>query len=278
MDTRQIKISCEFVQLTEAATPIVMQIRPRQESPVALLEEVWTTDPDVATHAYSDLYGNPCLRLTLPPGRSIFSYRAIAEVPDAAEDVDTSAPQLSADQLPDEALIYTLPSRFCLPEMLTIEAMDRFGASPPGYQRVQEILDYVWEHVQFQYGSTTSTTTAHEVNISGFGVCRDFAHLAITFCRALDIPARYVFGYLPEIDMVPVADPMDFAAWIEVWLGDRWWTFDPRNNEQRKGRILIGRGRDASDVAMVTAFGSPILESMTVDAREVTTQLPDPPR
>jgi transglutaminase-like putative cysteine protease len=128
----------------------------------------------------------------------------------------------------------------------------------------------VWQHVKFQYGSSTSLTTAHDVNMSGFGVCRDFAHLAISFCRALDIPARYVFGYLPEIDMDPVANPMDFAAWIEVWLGDRWWTFDPRNNEQRKGRILIGRGRDASDVAMVTAFGMPILESMTVDAREIS--------
>ncbi len=269
MDTRRVRVSCEFVQLAEVRTPIIMQIRPLQEPPVTLLEEGWTTDPQVDTHGYTDLYGNPCLRLTLPVGRSTFRYSAIAEVPDAVEHVNMSAPQLPADQLPDNVLIYTLPSRFCLPEMLADEAMDRFGASTPGYERVQQILDHVWDHVTFQYGSSNSLTTAHDVNISGFGVCRDFAHLAISFCRALDIPARYVFGYLPELDMVPVADPMDFAAWIEVWLGDRWWTFDPRNNEQRKGRILIGRGRDASDVAMVTAFGMPVLESMTVDAREV---------
>lgn len=265
-----MRVSCEFVQRTAADTPIVMQIRPLREPPIVLVEEDWTTSPQVPTHAYSDLYGNPCLRLTLHAGLSTFSYSAIAEVPDAYEPVDESAPQLPADQLPDEVLIYTLPSRFCLPEMVTNEAIDRFAGLPADYRRVQLILDHVWQHVKFQYGSSTSLTTAHDVNMSGLGVCRDFAHLAISFCRALDIPARYVFGYLPEIDMDPVANPMDFAAWIEVWLGDRWWTFDPRNNEQRKGRILIGRGRDASDVAMVTAFGMPILESMNVDAREIS--------
>ena len=111
-------------------------------------------------------------------------------------------------------------------------------------------------------------TTAADVNASGFGVCRDFTHLAISFCRALNIPARYVFGYLPDMDVPPDPAPMDFAAWMEVWLGDRWWTFDPRNNRRRKGRILIGCGRDASDVAMVTTFGAPLLESMTVHAQE----------
>ena len=124
-------------------------------------------------------------------------------------------------------------------------------------------------YLTFQYGSTIATTTSHDVHLSGFGVCRDFTHLAIAFCRALDIPARYVFGYLPQIDVPPLADPMDFAAWMEVWLGDRWWTFDPRNNQQRKGRVVIGRGRDASDVAMVTAFGQPWLSSMSVIAEEI---------
>jgi len=201
MDTRRVHVSCEFVQLTDAETPIIMQIRPLPQPSVTLLEEGWTTDPHVDTHGYTDLYGNPCLRLTLPAGRSTFRYSALAQVPDAVEPVDMSAPQLPADQLPDDVLIYTLPSRFCLPEMLADEAMDRFGASAPGYERVQQILDHVWDHVTFQYGSSNAFTTAHDVNLSGFGVCRDFAHLAISFCRALDIPARYVFGYLPEIDM-----------------------------------------------------------------------------
>ena len=122
--------------------------------------------------------------------------------------------------------------------------------------------------LEFRYGSSTALSTAADVNAAGRGVCRDFTHLAISFCRALNIPARYVFGYLPDLDVPPDPAPMDFAAWMEVWLGDRWWTFDPRNNIGRKGRIVIGRGRDASDVAMATTFGGPVLESMVVQAEE----------
>jgi transglutaminase-like putative cysteine protease len=152
--------------------------------------------------------------------------------------------------------------------MLGDEAWSRFGGMPLGYSRVQAICDYVNSHLTFEYGRSGPQTTAADVNASGFGVCRDFTHLAISFCRALNIPARYVFGYLPDMDVPPDPAPMDFAAWMEVWLGDRWWTFDPRNNRRRKGRILIGSGRDASDVAMVTTFGAPLLESMTVHAQE----------
>jgi transglutaminase-like putative cysteine protease len=123
-------------------------------------------------------------------------------------------------------------------------------------------------HLRFEYGASNPWTTAADVHNSGYGVCRDFTHLAVSFCRALNIPARYVFGYLPEIEVPALELPMDFAAWMEVYLGDRWWTFDPRNNERRKGRVLIGRGRDASDVAMATTFGAPLLESMIVVAEE----------
>jgi transglutaminase-like putative cysteine protease len=137
-----------------------------------------------------------------------------------------------------------------------------------GYRRVQAICDYVHNHLQFQYGTSNSWSTAVDVHQSGYGVCRDYTHLAISLCRALNIPARYVFGYLPEIEVEPKDAPMDFAAWMEVWLGDRWWTFDPRNNVRRKGRVLIGRGRDATDVAMATTFGAPHLERMTVTAKE----------
>ena len=165
-------------------------------------------------------------------------------------------------------LIYTLPSRYCLPDVLGDEAWSRFGGLAPGYRRVQAICDHVHGHLTFQYGSTTALSSAADVNRTGLGVCRDFTHLAISFCRALNIPARYVFGYLPDIDVPPDPAPMDFAAWMEVWLGDRWWTFDPRNNTRRKGRIVIGRGRDASDVAMATTFGGPLLESMLVQAEE----------
>jgi len=267
---RRIKVGCEFVQNAAMDTPVVMQIRPLQAAPVRVLREKWSTAPQMGSHSYSDLYGNPCLRMLLPKGRSVFTYEGIVDVPDSTEAVHLEARQVRADQLPDDVLIYTLPSRYCLPEMLEVESTRRFGRVEPGYARVQAICDYVHEHLKFQYGSTIATATSQDVNKSGLGVCRDFTHLAIAFCRAMEIPARYVFGYLPQINEPPLADPMDFAAWMEVWLEDRWWTFDPRNNQPRLGRILIGRGRDASDVAMVTAFGQPTLESMTVTAEEVT--------
>jgi transglutaminase-like putative cysteine protease len=189
-------------------------------------------------------------------------------VPDAPEDADETAAECAPAALPDDTLIYTLPSRYCLPDVLGDEAWQRFGDLAPGYGRVQAICSHVHDHLRFQYGSSTAVTTAADVNATGLGVCRDFTHLAISFCRALNIPARYVFGYLPDVDVPPDPAPMDFAAWMEVWLGDRWWTFDPRNNERRKGRVVIGKGRDAADVAMATTFGGPVLESMTVVAQE----------
>jgi len=268
MDMRRVRVGCEFVYVAAVDTPAVFQVEPLDAAPVSLARREWSTEPEVRIRHYTDLYGNPCTRVMLPAGRSTLRFAASTLVPDAAEDADEHVPELPPEELPDEVLIYTLPSRYCLPDMLGDEAWSLFGAMRAGYSRVQAICDYVNSHLTFQYGMSGPLTTAADVNASGFGVCRDFTHLAISFCRALNIPARYVFGYLPEIDVPPDPAPMDFAAWMEVWLGDRWWTFDPRNNRRRKGRILIGCGRDASDVAMVTTFGAPLLESMTVQAQE----------
>ena len=270
MAARRIKIGCEFTYAAAIDTPVVFQVRPG-ESPLAKIEsEWWSSDPAMAIHGYADLYGNPCARAVLPAGRSSFGYHAVAVVPDEAEAADPSAPELDPGELPDDVLLYTLPSRYCLPDVLGNEAWSRFGSLPRGYQRVQAICDYVHSHLTFQYGSSTALSTAADVYAARRGVCRDFTHLAISFCRALNIPARYVFGYLPDMDVPPDPAPMDFAAWMEVWLGDAWWTFDPRNNMRRKGRVVIGRGRDASDVAMATTFGGPVLEDMIVEAEEVT--------
>ncbi len=265
MHTRQVRVGCEFVYESAVDTPTIFQVEPRDAD---FVERSWSLVPDIDVRGYVDLYQNPCTRLILPAGRSTIRYDALVTVPDATEDVDPTARQLPPDELPDDVLIYTLPSRYCLPDMLGNEAWSRFGILTPDYTRVQAICDYVNGHLTFGYGTSTATSTAVDVNMSGYGVCRDFTHLAISFCRALNIPARYVFGYLPDMDVPIDPAPMDFAAWMQVWLDDRWWTLDPRNNRPRKGRVLIGIGRDASDVAMATTFGAPVLESMQVTASE----------
>jgi transglutaminase-like putative cysteine protease len=272
MTRRRIRVGCDFTYVAEIETPAIFQIQPRaSEYPgLAIEQERWMPEPSMAIRWYTDLYGNPCTRTVLPAGRSSFRYSAVVAVVDATEDADHDAPERRPDELPDDTLIYTLPSRYCLPELLADEAWSRFGGMAPGYGRVQAICSYVHSHLEFQYGSSTALSTAADVNAAGRGVCRDFTHLAISFCRALNIPARYIFGYLPDLDVPPDPAPMDFAAWMEVWLGDRWWTFDPRNNTRRKGRIVIGQGRDASDVAMATTFGGPLLEAMVVQAEEET--------
>jgi transglutaminase-like putative cysteine protease len=266
---RRLSIGCMFTYVAEIPTPAVFMVRPAISRALSTEGDRWLSDPPALVHGYTDIYGNECARTVLPAGRSQFGFSAVADVPDATEDADPEAPEIPAGQLPDEALLYTLPSRYCLPDLLATEAWARFGGLAPGYRRVQAICDHVHGHLTFQYGSSTATSTAVDVNNSRYGVCRDFTHLAISFCRALNIPARYTFGYLPDMDVSVEPAPMDFAAWMEVWLGDRWWTFDPRNNARRKGRVVIGRGRDATDVAVATTFGGPLLESMTVQAEEL---------
>jgi len=268
--TRQVRVGCEFQYTAEVETAAVFQIQPFDAAPATVLRQGWQTEPAADRHGYTDLYGNDCQRLTLPVGDTTLRYDAVVTVPDATEEVDLDAAEVPAAQLPDHVLLYTLPSRYCLPDVLGDEAWRLFGGAKPGYRRVQAICDHVHGHLRFGYGSSTPSTTAADAYAAGRGVCRDFAHVAISFCRALSIPARYAFGYLPDMDVPPAAEPMDFAAWVEVYLDGKWWTFDPRNNAARKGRVLIGRGRDAVDVAMVTTYGGPVLRSMQVWAEEAT--------
>jgi transglutaminase-like putative cysteine protease len=269
MHWRQLAVGCEFAYDSAIATPTIFQVEPSDSDIFAVTSQAWSAVPEIPIRSYADLYGNRCARVVLPAGMSTFRYHAEVDVRDAIDDIDLNAPEVAPEDLPDDTLIYTLPSRYCLPDVLGTEAWSMFGDLRPGYPRVQAICNHVNSHLTFRYGSSSPTSTAVDVNLTRFGVCRDFTHLAISFCRALNIPARYVFGYLPDMDVPIDPAPMDFAAWMEVWLGDRWWTFDPRNNRARKGRVLIGRGRDASDVAMATTFGGPTLKTMTVRAEEV---------
>jgi transglutaminase-like putative cysteine protease len=270
VERRILHVGCEFVYLAEVPTPAIAQIEPADTSRERVLAATWGLDPELPRKTYVDIYGNTCQRIVLPAGRSIVKYDAEVSVPDATEDVDLDAAETPVADLPDATLLYTLPSRYVVPDFVADEAWKRFGAEPPGYRRVQRICDHVHDILRFAYGSSTPLTTAAEVLQAGTGVCRDFAHVALSYTRALNIPARYVFGYLPDMDVDPDPAPMDFAAWMEVFLDGRWWTFDPRNNTPRKGRVVIGRGRDALDVAMMTTYGGPVLESMQVWAEEVT--------
>ena len=266
----QVHVGCEFVYESVGPAPTVWQVRPRPDGQHRLAIQSWDTTPSLAITTYTDIYGNLCDRMTLPQGISRIHYDAVVEVPPSYDEADRTATWLPVDQLPPETLLYLLPSRYCLPDQLRNAAWELFGKIPPGWLQVQAVCDWVNDHIKFTYGASTPATTAMDVYECGTGVCRDFAHLAVTFCRALGVPARYVFGYLPDIAVVPPDLPMDFCAWFEAYLGGRWWTFDARINEPRIGRVVIGRGRDAVDVAMVTAYGQIEFKNLTVWADEVT--------
>lgn len=258
-----VRVGCEFTYDAGYPTPAVMLVRPEGIGHDVVREE-WEIEPHAPHHDYRDLYGNSCRRLLLPPGKVRLRYDADVQTSPEPADTDLSAPEIPVADLPDDTLIYTLPSRYCLSDELADVAWKNFGEVEPGWNRVQAICDFVHGHLKFSYGTSTPFTTARSVYEAETGVCRDFAHLSITFCRALNIPARYAFGYLPDIGVPPVDAPMDFCAWFEAYLGGRWWTFDPRNNQRRIGHIAIARGRDALDVAMVTTYGDARLENMTV--------------
>jgi transglutaminase-like putative cysteine protease len=259
-------VGCEFQLHAAAPTSAVVQVAPRDDE-IEVDAAAWDT---ACTHRpYVDAYGNTCQRFLLPAGPSRIEYRAEVTTTDAPDDLAPGAGELAPADLPDELLRWVMPTRFCQSDELGSVAWERFGHLTPGWSRVQAVCDVVHDHLEFARGSSNPWTTAADVYRSRQGVCRDFAHLAVTFCRALNIPTRYVFGYLPDIGLEPPFEPMDFAAWFEVYLDGRWYTFDARNNERRVGRVVVGRGRDAVDVAMITTFGRVDLVGFEVHAEPV---------
>ena len=211
--------------------------------------------PAATTTATPTWSGNRCERVTIPAGPSQIVYEADVELDSPRDRLAPGTPETPITEMPDEYIGFLMPSRFCLPDELGHEAWRLFGSYAPGWERVQAIVDFVHNHLEWVAGASNPWTTAADAYRAGQGVCRDFAHVAITFCRALNIPARYVCGYIPLIDAPAPAEPMDFAAWFEVYLDGEWHTFDARNNRQRVGRVVVGRGRDAVDVAVLTSFG-----------------------
>jgi transglutaminase-like putative cysteine protease len=221
------------------------------------------TEPKLQVASYIDSFGNRCARFVAPPGPLRLSNSTLIRDSGLPDAVNWSAREPAVGDLPHQILSFLLNSRYCEVDRFSIIAAELFGAIEPGWGRVQAICDWVHTKVAFNYQHARPTKTALDVYTERVGVCRDFQHLAITFCRALNIPARYATGYLGYIG-VPEHSPVDFSAWFEVYLDDRWWTFDARNNEPRIGRILMATGRDASDVAMTTSFGEADLSNFFV--------------
>lgn len=267
-----IRVGFEMDYVCPQPTPMLLALNIHYSRASDLLQaDQLQTNPTVPITAYRDLFGNWCSRLIAPPGRFIIRSNALIRDSGFTDVVALGVQQTPVEYLPESALVFLLGSRYCETDQLSDFAWAQFGLGPTGWARVQTICDFVHTHLEFGYQHARRTRSALEAFRERQGVCRDFAHLAITLCRCLNIPARYCTGYLGDIRIPAVPGPMDFAGWFEAFLGDRWYTFDARNNTPRIGRVLMARGRDACDVALTNTFGSNTLQRFTVWADEVTT-------
>ena len=264
-----IRIGYEIVIESKAGTHLILALSPHSsfEGQVSGSSAVQST-PELPKEVFLDTFGNRLTRLRAPPGRLTLWSDSIVEVDGKPDISDWTVLQNDVADLPSETLQFLTASRYCDSDSLAAEAAQLFDASPTGWGRVQAICNHVHSHLTFGYGFGRPTKTAGEAQREKTGVCRDFAHLAIALCRAMNIPARYASGYLGDIG-VPYSGPGDFCAWFEVYLGDRWYTFDARYNQPRIGRVLMARGRDAADGAMITSFGSYELKAFRVWTDEV---------
>ena len=258
-----------FECFEEVPMVLMLSVHPSRQ-PDLLTDHIIRFSPDVNARDYLDKFGNICTRLVVPPGLIEIRNEFMIRDSGLADEVAPDAVQIPLDELPDDALVYLLGSRYCETEKLSETAWKVFGHITDGWQRVQAICDYVHDRVEFGYHHARKDRTAFEGHEERIGVCRDFAHLAIALCRCLNIPARYCTGYLGDIEVPPDPAPMDFSAWFEAFLNGRWYAFDARHNQPRVGRILIARGRDAADVAISTTFGRAHLVRLSVVTQEVT--------
>ncbi len=267
----KIRIGYEIIYDCPQPTPMILTLSVHYSRVADLIvPDHMMTDPPVALTAYRDSFGNWCNRIVAPTGLVTLSADALVKDTGLPDMAVSPAKQTPVEELPDETLLFLLGSRYCETDRLTGTAWQLFGASPPGWARVQAICDYVHRHIAFGYEHARPTKTAWDAFHDRVGVCRDYAHLAIALCRCMNIPARYCTGYLGDIGVPPPYGPMDFAAWLEAYLDGHWYTFDPRNNIPRIGRVLIARGRDAADVAISSTFGLNTLRSFKVRTDEVS--------
>lgn len=272
----QIRVGYELVYDCPQPTPMILtlNIHYTRVSDIVVHDNL-ITKPSIPITAYRDSFGNWCSRIVAPEGKISLSADAVVNDTGEPDIVVDSAKQHMVQDLPEETLIFLLGSRYCETDLLSEIAWKLFNNSPTGWGRVEAICDFVHRHIAFGYEHARATKTAWEAFNERKGVCRDYTHLAIAFCRCMNIPARYCTGYLSDIGVPPPYGPMDFAAWFEAYLDGHWYTFDARNNEPRIGRVLIARGRDAADVAISSTFGPNILKSFKVWADEVIDRLPE---
>ena len=251
-------------------TPVIMCLNVHSSrAPDLLTPDYIKTAPSIVPSSYRDSFGNWVTRLVLPEGESRIYADALINDYGKPDLRDSDAMQIPVENLPDEVLMYLLGSRYCETDVLMDDAWKLFSSAPFGWQRVQSICDFVHRHINFGYEFARPTKTAAEAFKEKSGVCRDFTHLAVTLCRCMNIPARYCAGYVPDVSGNCISGEMDFAAWFEAYLDGAWYVFDPRNNREIVGRILIARGRDAADVAISNAFGETELVRFEVHAHEV---------
>lgn len=265
-----IRVGYEIAFESPAPVPMMLMlyIHPSRAGSLKLPERIMT-EPEVSIEEYIDGFGNRCGRIVAPAGQLKLWINSIVEDSGQPDPVNWNAQQIPVPDLPAETLQYLLSSRYCEVDRLSDIAWNLFGQTPAGWERVQAVCDWVHANIRYGYEYARSTKTAYDVYNEGTGVCRDFTHLALTFCRCLNIPARYASGYLGDIGVAPLPTPMDFHAWFEVFLDGQWYTFDARHNVPRVGRVLMSRGRDAVDVALTTSFGSNTLVKFNVWASEV---------
>jgi len=268
----QFRVGFELIYSFPQPTPVILvvNIHDSRASDI-VVPDFLVTEPSISISSYRDRFGNQCKRVLAPAGRIRLSTDCIVNDNGQTDEIAFGAWQDSVEDLPEDVLVFLLGSRYCETDRLSEIAWQLFSQTVPGYPRVQAICDYVHNHIAFNYQNARSSRTALESLKERTGVCRDYAHLAIALCRCMNIPARYCTGYLSDLG-TPLPYPVgDFAAWMEVWIGGRWHTFDPRNNVSRVGRVLMARGRDACDVAIATTFGPNTLESFRVWTDEVLT-------
>jgi len=252
----RMRLGCRLTFELPAPTPMILLLNVHYSRASDLERpDLLVSDPPVPIEAFRDHFGNWGNRLVAPAGRMTVSTDGILRDSGLSDPVEYGAVQHLVEHLPADTLPFLLPSRYCESDALSEFAWTQFKDAPLGWGRVQAVCDFVHNHVRFGYEHSRPTRTAVETLAEGVGVCRDYTHLAVALCRALNIPTRYCTGYISDIGQPSPYPAMDFAAWMEVYLGGQWWTFDPRNNDTRFGRVLIARGQDAADVPLTHSFG-----------------------